>query len=197
MEQKKLIAVMGIILMILLAFQSAEGAYMGHTRAGYPACALMTDFDDMNVFWGQRDMVAVQKMINQGRCFWLKEGMQVVAWNPLSEIHRFWLQIRMPGQTETAWTFVGAVEDDELREQAEKEKIPVSVRDWSIVDSFLWIRSGKTTKQEILEKYGRPAEKDEDSILYRSKQHHDFNGYKAVKFIIDATGIVTEIRIEK
>lgn len=74
---------------------------------------------------------------------------------------------------------------------------PISKKEWLVMDSFLWVKRGKTNKQDIISKYGKPAFQDEDSIIYKSDQHSDFKDFKSLKFIVDNAGIVTQIRGEK
>lgn len=200
MKHKKIIVVLGIISIILLIVQSANAAFLAYTKAGYPACASLLDFEEIATCFSQRDYVAVDKILERGRCILLKPDIKVWAWYP-EWAETYTAQIRLPGSPDALWTFRQALERAEGRDRARAEQEEtarsVSVREWFVLKSFLWIKPNKTTKQEITQKYGKPTFQDEDTILYKANQHPDFKEWKTIKFIVNQSGIVEEIRAQK
>jgi hypothetical protein len=73
----------------------------------------------------------------------------------------------------------------------------ISRKEWSVVDLFFWVTPGKSNREQIILKWGKPASADEDSIIYTTNQHHDFRDYRSVKFIFNSTGVVNQIRVER
>ena len=82
MKHKKIIMLLGIISMILLIVQSANAAFLAYTKAGYPACASLLDFNDVSTCFLQRDSAAVNKIVEQCHCIILKPDLKVWAWRP-------------------------------------------------------------------------------------------------------------------
>lgn len=78
----------------------------------------------------------------------------------------------------------------------EKKQSPI-IKEFVILDSYLWIKANKTTCRELIDKYGQPILKDEDSVSYNANSHPDFKGYKSIKFMFNEKGIITDIRLEQ
>jgi hypothetical protein len=204
MERKKIIIMTGIILMTLLVSQFANAAIFGYTKEGYPACVSIADFEKVSLFFGQGDTAAVDKMINEGRCFLLKGGVEVYAWNPLYTLHPNWAKIRKRGETESIWTFWEAIEEKVEKEQKKvgnKEKIvlrsPTVDRSYIPIESFAGIKPGATTKKQVIQKYGKPFIQNWEEMRYETGAHPDFNQWDRVRFIFDKSGVLKEIRGER
>ncbi len=201
MGQKKLIVILGIILIALLTVQSANAAFLAYTKAGYPACALLLDFEEMATCFSQRDSVAVNKMIEQGRCILLKPDVKVWVWYP-EWAEEYTAQIRFPESPDTLWTFRQALERAENRDKARAEQEAIArsraKRKWVILESFLWIKPNKTTRQEIIKKYPNPKFRDESGgeYAYYGYQYPDFKEWDAIRFIFDGS-VLAEIRAVK
>lgn len=200
MKQKNIIVALGIISMILLVSQSADASYVAYTKAGYPACTNLFDFRDASLFFNQGDFEAVAKMVDQGRCILLKPDVQVYAWNPLYEMYPNWIQIHAVGSTVTLWTFKAALEE---RTQEKPVVAPRSKRRAVTLTSLSWIKVGKTTRQEIIQKYGKPVTSDETGgeylyygDLWGDNRFPDFKGWERIYFIFDGD-VLAEIRAEK
>ena len=73
----------------------------------------------------------------------------------------------------------------------------ISRKEWLILDSFLWVKTHRSTRHEVISKWGKPISEDEDSVTYRSHQHPDFKSYKHVRFTFTDAGVVDQIAVEK
>lgn len=73
----------------------------------------------------------------------------------------------------------------------------VSRKEWLVLSSFLWIKPGRTTRQELIARYGKPSSEDDDSLLYKASQHSDFSRYQALKFLTDERGTIRQIRAQE
>jgi hypothetical protein len=192
MKHKNPIIVLGIIAVILLSFH-AENAIGSTYTTGGVACPLLSDFEAAANFLHQGDREAVNQMVKQGKCIWLKPDLEVYVTYP--EWSEYAAQIHLPGSTVTLWTH-----RLNLRREAGTPVVqpnPVTVHEWFVLKSFLWIQPHKTTKQEIIKKYGSPSSQDDDSILYWGIRNPDFKEWKTIKFIVNASGIVEGIRGDK
>lgn len=192
MGQKKIIVILGIIAVILLSFHAEKAIGSTYTTGGV-ACLLLSDFEAAADFLHQGDREAVNQMVKQGKCIWLKPNVEVYVTYP--EWSEYAAQIHWPGSTVTLWTH-----RQNLRRGVDTPVVqpnPVTVHEWFVLKSFLWIEPGKTKKQEIIQKYGKPTSQDEDSILYKANQNPDFKEWKTIKFILNTSGVIEGIRAEK
>jgi hypothetical protein len=201
MGQKKIIVILGIISVILLAFRSANAQSVQYTKSGYVACPSWGDLDKIKTMLKEKDREAANSMMREGRCFVTKPDMMVyvVEYGPeriagvfLRKEYDYEVKFRFQGSTETFWTNHRAL-SDRMGDGASE----VTVKEWFVLKSFLWVEPGKTKKQEIIQKYGKPTSQDEDSILYNAVQHSDFKEWKTIKFTINESGVVDGIRAEK
>ena len=95
-----------IILTFFISYSSsAQSTYI--TVSGYNACLTEDYFDKLGDYSADRDLEAVQKLIDAQACFSLKAGVIVYVeeqrWNGVVEI-------RPKGQTVTVWTNIEAIE---------------------------------------------------------------------------------------
>jgi hypothetical protein len=193
MKQKKIIMILGIISMILLVSPRSDAADI-YTRPGWIACETLYDLDNaMGIFWSN-DNKALAEMVAEGKCIIFSAEVKVNAWHP--EWTGRERQIRFPGSSKTYWVDFQALIYREEK-SPEGKGSAMSVREWFVLKSFLWIEPHKTTKEEIIKKYGEPTFQDRDSILYRASKSPDFREWKTVKFLIDTSGVVEQIRAEK
>lgn len=76
------------------------------TQSGFNACITEDYFDKLGDYSADRDYDAIQKLIDNKVCFFLKEGVTVYVeeqrWNGIVEI-------RPKGQTGTVWTNIEAI----------------------------------------------------------------------------------------
>jgi len=199
MKQKKIVMVLGIISMILLISQSADASYLAYIEWEAPACENSLDFRKVSLFFNQGDFEAVAKMVDKGRCIWLKQGVQVYAWNPLYEMHPDWVQIHAVGSTVTLWTFKIALKERTEEKKIESAPKPTRKRVKQVdLNSLSWIRVGKTTRQEIIKKYPNPKFRDESGgeYAYYGHQYPDFKEWDMIRFMFDGS-VLEEIRAEK
>jgi hypothetical protein len=178
--------------MILSVPHSGKAAASAYTTR-YIACPLLSDFEAAAEFLHQGDREAANQMVTQGKCIWLEPGVKVYVYRP--EWAEYQAQIHLPGSTDTLWTHYYYLRWETNTPAVQSN--PVTTREWFVLKSFLWIEPHRTTNQEIITKYGSPISQDEDWILYRADQSPDFKGWKMVKFLISASGVVEEIRAEK
>lgn len=213
MKWKTVLIILIITFLVLLSFQSINAAIVGYTKSGYPACATLIDFQRMEIFFYQRDSIAMDKMVEQGRCIYLRKGVEVYAWKPLPEIYPHLAEIRLPGSTETLLTFWHAIEKKENGEEkkARTEEKSISFapgrtdktpntsfeQKTIILNSLLGIKVGVNTREDIIQKYGEPFLGDREEIRYETGQHPDFKKWDRVKFRFDRSGVLKEIRAEK
>lgn len=188
----------GIMSIMLLSVQPANAAFLAYTKEGYPACVSLVDFEDMETCFLQRDSVAVNKIVEQGRCILLKPDVKVYAWAPEWAQEKGWAQIRLPGSTVILWTFRQALERAETRDQ-KLEAPPARKYEHFLLKSFLWMKSGMTKKQEIVRKYGKPDWEDVaggEVVYYGTSHHPDFKEWISISFIFDGD-VLEEIRAMK
>lgn len=65
------------------------------------------------------------------------------------------------------------------------------------MDSFLWVKAGKTKERELLLKYGIPSSYKKNILRYAENQHVDFTGWKDLIFSSDASGVIKKITGER
>lgn len=193
MKYKNTTIAFGVVLMTLLAVHSVNAAVTAYTRGGWLAARYILDVGKIKSL--HRDRVAKARMIKEGRFIVLHENVKVYCrvpeWANDGEV-----EIRFYGETESYWTYREAV-IMESEKAPEWKSGPVSVHEWFILKSFLWIKPHKTTRQEIVRRYGDPTSQDEDSILYNATRILDFSEWKTIKFIVNTSGVVEGIRAEK
>lgn len=188
--KKILMVLLAMVLTILLAVHSANAAF---TKKGWPAVPYLMDLGDVMGFFWQKDYKALNEMVAKGRCIILDDNIEVSVWAP--EWASGERQFHFPGSSTMYWADERAFNYPSDKAQEWKESpTPTSKREWFVLKSFLWIKLNKTTKREIIQKYGNPASQDEDAISYKANQHPDFKEWKTINFIVNTSGVVEEIR---
>ena len=93
-------------LSILLFSKEAKCQSTYITQSGFSACITEDYFDKLGDYSVDKDYDAIQKLIDNKVCFFLKEGVTVYVeeqrWNGVVEI-------RPKGQTGTVWTNIEAI----------------------------------------------------------------------------------------
>lgn len=91
---------------ILLFSQKAKCQTTYITQSGYSACITEDYFDKLAKYSVDKDYDAIQILIDNQACFFLKEGVTVYV-----EEHRWSgvVEIRPKGQTGTVWTNIEAI----------------------------------------------------------------------------------------
>ena len=91
---------------ILLFSKEAKCQSTYITQSGFSACITEDYFDKLGDYSVDKDYDAIQKLIDNKVCFFLKEGITVYVeeqrWNGVVEI-------RPKGQTGTVWTNIEAI----------------------------------------------------------------------------------------
>jgi hypothetical protein len=105
MKHKNTAMVLGILSMILLALQSVNAQSVAYTKNGYVACYHMSDFVDASTFWKQKDFKAVDELVRQNKCFYLKPGILVYF-----KKQWYGADVHLPGSTNVFCTFVEALD---------------------------------------------------------------------------------------
>jgi hypothetical protein len=194
MKQNKLIVVLGVVWLILFVYESVNAQNIAYTRKGWPAVSNLLDLGDAMGFFWQKDYKALDEMVSERRCIIFSGEIEVSYWAPpWADRER---QFHFPGSSKMYWTDVQALIYPGGKPQEWKGGT-TSKREWFVLRSFLWIKPNKTTKQEIIKKYGKPTSQDEDSILYTATQNPDLKEWKTIKFIINTSGVVEEVRVQK
>lgn len=205
MKQKKLIIAFGMIIIVLLVFQSGNAQDIQYTKRGYFACPHEWDIFDIKNMLQVKDLEAAEKLRVKARCILLKddEPVYILLNDPESHGIDSWeephrsipVKFRFQGSTDTYWTFYDALSPHKSSGIIERNKIVI--HEWLILKSFLWITPNKTMKQEIIQKYGNPSSREQGDFIYKSNRHPDFKEWKTIKFIFNGSDMVEEIRGEK
>ena len=193
--QKKVILILGIILMILLVSQPAGADNIAYTRRGWIACPYLTDLSDAIEIFYAKDYKALAEMVAEGRCIIFSDEVKVYYSHP--DWANWERQIRFPGSSKTYWVhYMALIYPGE--EPKELKGSPTSKRKWVILESFLWIKPNKTTRQEIIKKYPNPKFRDESGgeYAYYGYQYPDFKEWDKIRFIFDGSALA-EIRAVK
>lgn len=206
MEGKKIIVILGIISMILLIFQSANAEDIKYTKGGYIACPYLSDLAKIEDMLEKNDHEAANKMMRKGKCFLTEPDTPVYmldiepgfdAGIAAGKEYNYAVKFRFRGSIGTFWMSHKAF-SERLGIGAGEGSRQKSTREWFVLKSFLWIKAGKTTRQEIIQKYPNPRLRDESGgeYVYYGHQHADFKGWDEISFIFDGN-VLEEIRVEK
>lgn len=193
MKMISLILALGVVL--LVGFKTACAQYEAYTVQGHCAATNLFYLDDLTRFVHEGDKAAIDEMISKGEAVCFKGGDKVL-FEKESSFGTYVVKFHFTGSSIMLWcqSLWLACDIPSMcshlveRPESVKKSAPTGVRSVHL-KSISSIKVGKTTRQELLKRYGKPDKADESFGEYTyftaSSNIQDFKGYDFVTFQFD------------